>query len=318
LDVVPAHSTPEIRIGDGKCVLRILSPVHTAGSTKWYLLQMAPGDELRSDPHVRGTRENLNILDGRSAVTSATGIAEVSTLGRIFADLVERTAASGAGLILDIDDLRDPLQMRWQRAAVGLAEALTVGFRDHRLAGSAGLAERRLDIVQAEFELVGIALLGLAAEPVPHERINDRLKQLNLCGGLALDDHRTCSGSDHRVARRASITAAITPASAPRLIFTATPSTSSSTAPPPLLRPLDHSCWPVCRSKVDDGGGERRHGHPLARHLPAPGEQRRRPKLRLLHCSSATQWIRFRSLICAVSRVDQRQATATVQGMVIR
>lgn len=48
----------------------------------------------------------------------------------------------------------------------------------------------------------------------------------------ACGDHdlRTCSGSDHRVARSASITAAITPASAPRLIFTATPSISSSTA----------------------------------------------------------------------------------------
>jgi len=41
---------------------------------------------------------------------------------------------------------------------------------------------------------------------------------------------RVGAWSDHRVAFSASITAAITPASAPRLIFTATPSISSSTA----------------------------------------------------------------------------------------
>jgi transposase len=38
------------------------------------------------------------------------------------------------------------------------------------------------------------------------------------------------SSPNHRVAFRASITATITPASAPRAIFTATPSISSSTA----------------------------------------------------------------------------------------
>ena len=40
---------------------------------------------------------------------------------------------------------------------------------------------------------------------------------------------RSCAGSNHRVALSASITAAMTPASAPRPIFTATPSISSST-----------------------------------------------------------------------------------------
>ena len=37
--------------------------------------------------------------------------------------------------------------------------------------------------------MAGIELLGLAAEPVPHERINYRLKPLNLCVSLALGDH---------------------------------------------------------------------------------------------------------------------------------
>jgi hypothetical protein len=34
---------------------------------------------------------------------------------------VERAATAGAGLVLDIDDLLDPFEMRGQRAAVGLS-----------------------------------------------------------------------------------------------------------------------------------------------------------------------------------------------------
>jgi hypothetical protein len=53
---------------------------------------------------------------------------------------------------------------------------------------STRLAERCRDILEAELKLVWIKLPRLAAEPVPHERINDRLKTLNLCIGLALDE----------------------------------------------------------------------------------------------------------------------------------
>jgi transcriptional regulator with XRE-family HTH domain len=68
VEVQPVYATPEIRTSDGKCVLRILSPVQMAGGTEWYLLTMAPGGELRSDAHARGTREHLTTLDGELVV----------------------------------------------------------------------------------------------------------------------------------------------------------------------------------------------------------------------------------------------------------
>jgi len=77
VEIVPEHATPEIRTGDGKCTLRILSPVHMAGLTEWYLLEMKAGGELRSDPHAQGTRENLTLLEGHMSVTSAGATAEV-------------------------------------------------------------------------------------------------------------------------------------------------------------------------------------------------------------------------------------------------
>lgn len=73
IEVVPDHATPEIRTGDGKCVLGILSPVQMAGSTEWYLLTMAPGGELRSEPHAKGTREHLTVLEGAMTVEGERG-----------------------------------------------------------------------------------------------------------------------------------------------------------------------------------------------------------------------------------------------------
>ena len=49
---------------------------------------------------------------------------DIEPLGNILADLVERTAAAGAVLALDVDDLLDPLEVRWQGAAVALARAV--------------------------------------------------------------------------------------------------------------------------------------------------------------------------------------------------
>lgn len=82
---------------------------------------------------------------------------------------------------LDVDNLFDPFEMRGQRAAVGLARTVTSGLRRHRLACGAGLAQCRLDILQAKLELVWIELLGLAPETVAHEGLNDRLQPLDLC-----------------------------------------------------------------------------------------------------------------------------------------
>ena len=56
-------------------------------------------------------------------------------IGDILADLVERAAAAGAGLVIDIDDLLDPFEVCGQRAAVGLARLIILSARGLRFAG---------------------------------------------------------------------------------------------------------------------------------------------------------------------------------------
>lgn len=73
-----------------------------------------------------------------------------------------------------MDDSLNPLQMRRQRATVGLAGPLTIGVGDYRLAGGAGFVKGRLDIFQPKFESV-----GLAPESVTHLQISNQLHSLN-------------------------------------------------------------------------------------------------------------------------------------------
>jgi len=82
--------------------------------------------------------------------------------------------------------LLDPLEMGWQRTAVGLAGTIALGLSRSSLTRRTGCAKCRLDILKAQLELVGIELFGLAAETVAHERIDDRLQPLDLCVRFAL------------------------------------------------------------------------------------------------------------------------------------
>jgi hypothetical protein len=99
---------------------------------------------------------------------------------------VQPAATAWAGLIVDIDDLLDPLEVRRQRTAVGLAGTIALWLSRSSLTRRTGCAKCRLDILKARLELIGIKLLGLAAETVAHERIDDQLQPLNLCVSFAL------------------------------------------------------------------------------------------------------------------------------------
>lgn len=79
----------------------------------------------------RCRRLNDSALAGTAAVARAaceqhtkSNRNDVEPLGHILADLVESAAAAGTGLLVDIDDLLDPFQMRRQRAPVGRAGAI--------------------------------------------------------------------------------------------------------------------------------------------------------------------------------------------------
>ena len=103
----------------------------------------------------------------------------IEPLGDILADPVERAAAAGAGLVLDIDDLLDPFEVRGQRTAVGLARMVGAGSAC-LLLGVLSFGQRRLDFLKAELELIGIELLGTAPEAVALEGLDDRPQALDL------------------------------------------------------------------------------------------------------------------------------------------
>ncbi|MBS0254887.1 MAG: helix-turn-helix domain-containing protein [Proteobacteria bacterium] len=68
VEITQASFVPEIRTEDRRCVLRILSPAHRAGSVEWYELAMEAGGALRSEAHAKGAREHLTVLEGAMAV----------------------------------------------------------------------------------------------------------------------------------------------------------------------------------------------------------------------------------------------------------
>ncbi len=70
IERLDAHFTPTIKSPDGKCTLRILSPLETATRVEWYELRAEPGAELRSDPHASGTIEHLTVIAGALMVES--------------------------------------------------------------------------------------------------------------------------------------------------------------------------------------------------------------------------------------------------------
>jgi len=70
VEVMRAHSTPTLRSADGRCVLRIVSPVETASRVEWYQLNMDQGGLLESEPHAFGTVEHLTCLSGDIRVVS--------------------------------------------------------------------------------------------------------------------------------------------------------------------------------------------------------------------------------------------------------
>jgi XRE family transcriptional regulator, regulator of sulfur utilization len=64
LQVLPAHALPSLKSPDGKCELRILGPLESAGHFEWYELTVQPGGVLESQPHGPGSREHLTVLSG--------------------------------------------------------------------------------------------------------------------------------------------------------------------------------------------------------------------------------------------------------------
>ena len=150
------------------------------------------GNTALNDPRRRRGLRDRTLA--RTAVVARTarhkdaegGRNDIEALGHILADLVERTAATWVNFVVDVDDLLDPFEMGGKRAAVGLALPDVLIRYGRRLAFYPRLAERRLDILETQLQLIGIELLRSRAEPMAHEAVDDRLQPLDLPVGLSL------------------------------------------------------------------------------------------------------------------------------------
>jgi transcriptional regulator with XRE-family HTH domain len=97
VEVITAELTPEIRVGEGACVLRILGPASHVGRAEWYLLTIAPGGALVSEPHARGASEHITMLEGEIEIAAggASGHVRAGDTARYAADLTHSLANPG-------------------------------------------------------------------------------------------------------------------------------------------------------------------------------------------------------------------------------
>jgi XRE family transcriptional regulator, regulator of sulfur utilization len=78
IEVLRASDVPSIdNMGQG-CRICILSPPEDAGGHEVYDIQFEAGGALNSQPHARGTREQLTVLAGSVRVTSGSAVNELS------------------------------------------------------------------------------------------------------------------------------------------------------------------------------------------------------------------------------------------------
>lgn len=72
VEVLRRADTPTIENRGQGCRIRILSPPEEAGHHEIYELEFAPGGALISQPHTRGAREMLTVIDGMVTISSGT------------------------------------------------------------------------------------------------------------------------------------------------------------------------------------------------------------------------------------------------------
>jgi transcriptional regulator with XRE-family HTH domain len=95
IEVMRADQVPSIdNMGEG-CRVRILSPPEDAGRNEVYELRFSPGGLLDSQPHRRGAREHLTVVEGYVVVTSGHTTEELNAgdTARYNADIAHSISA---------------------------------------------------------------------------------------------------------------------------------------------------------------------------------------------------------------------------------
>ncbi len=80
IEHVRVQDTPLLTSQDGLCSLRIVGALDIVQFVQWYEFRAAPGGRLESDPHPKGSVENLSIISGQVAVT-VDGETEIAAAG---------------------------------------------------------------------------------------------------------------------------------------------------------------------------------------------------------------------------------------------
>ena len=70
IQVIRKSEAPRIENRGSGCSICILSPPEDAGRHEVYELRLDPGGDLSSQPHAKGAREHLTVVEGRLEVTS--------------------------------------------------------------------------------------------------------------------------------------------------------------------------------------------------------------------------------------------------------
>jgi hypothetical protein len=114
------------------------------------------------------------------------GRRHVEPFGDVLADLHRPAVPAAAGDGLGLDDDLDPLQMRRECLARSRS-TLPLACRLCRLELGRDRAQPGLDLVEGEGLLVGVELLGAAAEASPLQLLDDRMKGGDPCLGPLVD-----------------------------------------------------------------------------------------------------------------------------------
>ncbi|MEM1288525.1 MAG: XRE family transcriptional regulator [Pseudomonadota bacterium] len=99
VELLRASQVPTIdNMGHG-CRIRILSPPEDAGKHEVYDISFAVGGSLDSQPHAKGSREHINVLEGTVEVTSGSATSELveGDTARYASDVPHAIIAKGGG-----------------------------------------------------------------------------------------------------------------------------------------------------------------------------------------------------------------------------
>lgn len=97
IEVLRQAQVPSIDNMGQNCRIRILSPPEEAGGHEVYDIRFDNDGTLNSQPHARGTREQLTVLEGAVRVTSGTAKSEMQQgdTARYAADVTHSITSKG-------------------------------------------------------------------------------------------------------------------------------------------------------------------------------------------------------------------------------